>query len=79
MENEPAKAHEKPEDEKHGEASGHDGHPETVIFHVSETDPDGDDGDKEDIGGEQSGKDEYGPESQLFPRQWLMRNHFVIL
>ena len=41
IENEPGKTQKWPQDQNHREESSKDGHPESVLFHVAQTHPDG--------------------------------------
>lgn len=78
IEDEPGKTTKGPQYQNHGEDSREDGHPESVLVQVAQSHPDGDNGGKNDIGDKECRKEEHGPESQVFQRQWLARNHFVI-
>ena len=58
IQNEAGKTQKWPQDQNHREESSKDGHPESVLFHVAQTHPDGDNRGKKDIGGKQGTKED---------------------
>jgi len=63
---ESGEAEKKPEKEKHQDRAPENGDPESVLFNVGKTDPDGDNPDEEKVGGHRTATGDHKPQGRVF-------------